>query len=67
VGYNIVEESGWARDIGNNSRLFFQPKWNMQRKLMKNVMGFKHKLGRGVYLLEPGAEVIYSADIPPDR
>ena len=39
----------------------------MRIKRMKNTMGLKDKLGHGVYLLEPGAEVIYSADIPPFR
>ena len=39
---------------------------DMLRKLMKNVMGFKDKLGRGVYLLTPGEKIIFSADIPPD-
>jgi hypothetical protein len=39
----------------------------VQRKFRKNALGLQDKLGRGVHLLEPNAEVIFSERIPPDR
>lgn len=39
----------------------------MRLNLTKNAMKLKKKMGRGVYLLQPGAEVIYAHDIPPYR
>jgi hypothetical protein len=39
----------------------------MIRKLMKNAMGFRDRLGRGVPLLSLGEKIIFSAAIPPDQ
>lgn len=38
-----------------------------QDKYMKNIMRLRDKMGRGTHLMRPDEEIIYSADIPPDR
>jgi hypothetical protein len=39
----------------------------MQRTLRNNAFGLTDRLGRGAYLLQVNAEVIYSDRVPPDR
>ena len=49
-------------------RLWYTPERDgMRPKLTENAMKLRKKMGRGVYLLRPGEEVIYAADIPPYR